>query len=696
MWFKDGSLKTRPGIKQAELVSQTEIGTVLTTNNINTVSLDGKNYTLECETYIKKDGVIQTGFYIDLKLCAKDRIVNVGRININVSEFKELNAIPVVYKSDIYVYMRYYNVIEGAYSNSVQLFEKTGATTYSGPQYVLPTNIYAPLVLTNCTGCYKTSGSLNTLFSKGATQVEGFNLLGSYYRMEFSLYDNSEIAYKTYSSDENGQTTDCFSYMEYSLPYTTKAAIGNIIVEYFDKEGNVHKHSVSIPSWAPTVEEAIGSDGLYLHAFNKGNIVHISFNDQKDYLSYNPDKISYNEFVHNNMTVTAPCKNNDENLKKVMGMTQAIWYGNTSLGVMGGSRLFLCGNVDEDEKSLVVWSDFENPLYFSENNYAYVGDKGQKSTCFGRQGASLIVFKEHQIYSCDYSLNSISADELVEQTSIDLSTLIGGFSFKLIHSKIGCDCPKTIQLCFNKLLWATSEGKIYNLTDRNQYSERNVVAVSGAIEKRLIKEDMLSACSADWNGYYLLFIGNKVYAMDYNSYEYMGISTYSLKRSVASLPSWYLWQLPFKASAVYGDDENMLMAFIKETDTENPLIVRGYFDNETTVDYIQEQFGIISKMKTALFYLNSFERLKRITKVHLNMQCKENASIMAKLFNEQGVLDVHPLNLYGRIFNGNIRVNKQIFPCLKLSRGIGLELTSTDYFELKEIAVNFKLISNSK
>ncbi len=696
MWFKDGALKTRPGIMQTENVSLTNVGTKIQAESFNSVVIDGKNYVLECEKYISGKAENFFGYYFNLRLCAKDSTINVGRIEINVPELNDFNALPIVYRNDIYVYVRHYNCNDERYENFICLFKKTGAETYSEPQYILSKDMYAPLILTNCTGCYKDSGSANTLISKGASQVEGFNLLGNYYKMEFSTYDNSETGYKYFTTGENGEILDCFTFMEYSLPYTTKNTLGQITVKYIDKQGKTHNHSVYVPYNIPTVEQEVGDDGFYLHAYIKGNIVHFAFNQDADALNVTPDKISVDDYVHNNMTVTAPCENSDENVKKVMGMTEAIWYGNASLGVYGGSRLFLCGNIDEKEKSLVVWSDFENPLYFSENNYAYVGDKGQKATCFGRQGASLIVFKEHQIYSCDYSLNSVSADEIIEQSAIDLTNLIAGFTFKLIHSKIGCDCPKTIQLCFNKLLWATSQGKVYNLTDRNQYSERNVVEVSTAVSQKLKKEDMLSAYSADWNGYYLLFVNNNVYAMDYNSYEYMGISSYSLKRSNDSLPSWYLWQLPYKACAVYGDDDFMLMVFIKETDNDNAKIIRGYFDFNQTVDFLQEYFRITSKIKTALFSLNSFDFLKRIIKVNLNMQSKQNANVMVKCFNEQGVSVIHPLNLNSKIFDGALRVNRQIIPALKLSRYFGMELTSYDYFELKEITVNFKLLNNAK
>ncbi len=696
MWFKDNTLKTRPGINQCEgSLDTTPNGALLQAENYNTIVIDGIRYTLECEKFVQWNtdpSHVQLCF--NLKLCSKENIIRLNGINITTKAIDDFNAFPIVYKNDIYVYLRFYDCETAAYKNNVYQYKKQNSNTYIGPEYILPENMYAPLILTNCNGCFRDSGSSTRLMKKGATQVEGFNLLGNYYRMEFSMYDNTSEAYKYYP-EQDGEIIDTITYMEYSLPFTNKNTPGVITVEYFDQQGKNHKHTVDSPSSTPTVEKMIGDDDMYLHAFIKGNIVHFTLNAEKDSEKYDPGLISINDYIHNNMIVTAPCQSSDKQARKVMEMTQAIWYGNTSLGFSGGSRLFLCGNNDENEKSLVVWSDFENPLYFSENNYAYVGDKGQKTTGFGRQGASLIVFKEHEIYSCDYNVTTTSAEEIIDQTSIDLSTLFATFSFKLIHSKIGCDCPKTIQLCFNKLLWATSDGKVYNLTDRNQYSERNVVLVSDAIQKRLAKEDIKQAWSADWNGYYLLFIGNKVYAMDYNSYEYMNISTYSLRRSVASLPSWYMWQLPYAVSTVYGDDENMIMAFNMKINKTN-FVIRGYFDENLTEDYLEESFKIISKMQTALFSLNTFDRLKRIVKVNLNLQGKQNSNVNIKCFNEQGISEFHNVSLSSNVFEGNVRVNRQIIPKIKLLRNVGFEITSLDYFELKGLNVIFKLLNNAK
>ena len=696
MWFKDGALKTRPAIRQTNTFQQSKKGAQLQAKNFNTVVMDGEKYTLECEKFISSKTDVSCEYYLDLKLCSKTDTILLGRIYPDVPELDDFNAFSIIYKNDIYVYFRYYDIIDEGFVNLVYRFTKLGYKCFSSAEYIHPRNMYAPLILTNCTGCYKDSGSANTLISKGATQMEGFNLLGNYYKMEFSTYDNSSTGYRYFKTGDNGEIIDTKTYMEYSLPYTSKETTGEIFVEYFDKAGVIQKHKVNVPTNNPTVESTVGADGLYLHAFLKGNIVHFTFNTIGDALEYQPHTISIDDYVHNNMTVTAPCKNTDENVKKVMGMTEAIWYGNNSLGVNGGSRLFLCGNVDENEKALVVWSDFENPFYFSESNYAYVGDKTQKTTCFGRQGSSLIVFKEHQIYSCDYAVNGVSAEELIEQSAIDLSGLISGFTFKMIHSKIGCDCPQTIQLCFNKLLWATSDGKVYNLTDRNQYSERNVVSVSDAIERSLSTKNMKSACSADWNGYYLLFVGSNVYAMDYNSYEYMGISTYSLKRSVSALPAWYLWQLPFNVQAVCGDDENMLICFLKEDNKNCANIIRGYFDFNETADFLEENFDIVSKIRTCLFSFNNPEKFKRISKVTFNLASKQSANVSVKCINEQGTSNTHFLNLLGKTFDGLIRGTRQIIPCLKIFRGIAFELSSRDYFELKEITINFKELNTAK
>jgi len=632
--------------------------------------------------------------YICFKLCSGNDSIYVGKIIIDSEYVTKIKFLPIVYKNDVYVYLRYFNEETGEYSNEIWVLRKTGERHYAQAEHISNNKMYAPLVLTNCSSCYKDSGIATAMISKGAQQVEGFNLLGNYYKMEFSTFDKTPTGFRIYPN-QDGDITDYYSFMEYSLPYTTVQTPGIITVEYVDKKGLTHHHSVETPTSAPTIEAQKGTDHYYLHAFIKGNIVHISFNYSEDVDMYAPEHIHIDDYVHNNMIVTAPCKNDDENWAKVMEMTEAIWYGNTSLGVNGGSRLFLGGNTEEKEKALVVWSDFDNPLYFSENNYAYVGDKSQKVTAFGRQGSSLIVFKEKEIYSCEYAVKTVNAQELMDQTAIDLVTQTANFTFALLHSNIGCDCPKSIQLCLNRLVWATTEGKVYTLTDRNQYSERNVFDVSLMIDRKLKKEDMSSCYSADWNGFYLLFCNNTVFAMNYNSNGYMSISSYTQNYEANQFVPWFIWQLPYKVEAVYSCGEKMVMVFIEETN-HTSFIRRGYFDFETEQDYVIKPCLIESMAQTKIFDLKHFEKNKHISRVSVLIGNNKKNQVKIDCLNENGVTDTHLLTLNGvKVKDSNMHYSsKQIIPSIRLCQSFGMRFKSMGRLEIKGINISFKFAEN--
>ncbi len=697
MWFNNGVLKTRPGINKIDTdENDVHFGSVkIKTNRFNTVNIDGRTYTLEAHFYIWYAGSGQdyTSHYICFKLCSKDDSIYIGRIYVDSPFVHEINALPVIYKDDVYVYLRYFEDEFNTYQNDIYKIQKTGEKTYGEPQRITA-NLYAPLVLTNCTACFKDSGSVQAMLNKGATQVEGFNLLGNQYRMIYSTFDNSPTGFRFYPSGKEENPSDYLTYTEYSLPYTEKGTSGLITVEYVDKSGQTHNHSVYTPHFEPTVESQASTDKMYLHAYIKGNIVHITLNYENENTKYEPMLISVDDYVHNNMTVTAPCKNSDENWAMVMDMTQAIWYGNTALGLFGGSRLFLGGNRDSKNKALVIWSDFDNPLYFSENNYVYIGDKSQKVTAFGRQGSSLIVFKEKEIYSGEYSVTSVSADELIQQTAIDAVNNTARFTFSLIHSLIGCDCPESIQLCLNRLIWATTEGKIYTLTDRNQYSERNVLTVSLMVEDKLKQEDLSTCYSADWHGFYLLFCNDLVYAMNYNSYGYMNISAYTQNYNANMLIPWFCWQLPEKIQSVYAGDDDMVMVFLDENENES-TVLRGYFDFSLQEDLIKDKTPITSMVQTKVYDFGYFHRLKKINRVSVSFGVTKSAGIKVESLTESGLTDIHMINVNGKdLGDYTAMVTKQIIPSVKICQSFGIRFTCNGNLELKAINIGFKLSEN--
>jgi hypothetical protein len=236
-----------------------------------------------------------------------------------------------------------------------------------------------------------------------------------------------------------------------------------------------------------------------------------------------------------------------EGIRKVMNMTFSEWFGGYSEGLYGGIHLFLGGNLRGKEKALVCWSDFNKPLYFSESGYTYVGDKSQKVTAFGKQGDELIIFKQREIFSTSYSSSSsvIDAEELERQSVVDITSADVTFAMKQVHGYIGCNYPNTIQLCGNRLCWMQSGGKVYTLVSANQYNERSIFEVSGMIENRLKNQSNLSsAVSADYDGKYILAIGSALYVMDYNSYGFANVASYTkTEDSQINIP-WWIWETP--------------------------------------------------------------------------------------------------------------------------------------------------------
>ena len=559
MWYKDGLLKTRPAVKSnadrgkmEEFVS-TSVGNItVSMNPANSAVINNVMHVLEVTVISQDKTQSESEYHITQKLSLRYidntalSVISLGTIELG--NYYNLKCLAVQHNGDIYCYVRYETSDASPdyhFRNEIYKITRISEGVYSNIVKLTDGDLYIPVILTNCRpnrgSTYESQGEL---MLRGGTMAEGYNLLGRYYRMVYSTYDISEDADKY--SEPNGT----FTKMRYSLLHSITnmefwTGGKTVTAEITDKTGTKYVHTAEIHSNG-AVEQTSPGDGLYMHV--EGNLLYFSSSPSDTY----PAGIAEENYVYNNMVITAPCPNSDANWAKVTNMTQAVWYGNASLGINGGSRLFLGGNTDEKEKALVVWSDLNNPLYFSENNYTYVGDKAQAVTAFGRQGESLIIFKERELYSTQYRAGSVTAEELIHQ-NIDLSVQLAYFPMVQIHAGIGCDCPGSVQLCRNRLVWADSSGKVYTLTSQNQYSERNVFEISQMIERKLrteTEEELQKAHSADWEGRYLLFVGKHVYVMDYNTYGYHYVSSYSKSEDANMLIPWYYWELPIEPMSV--------------------------------------------------------------------------------------------------------------------------------------------------
>lgn len=510
-------------------------------------------------------------------------------------------------------------------------------------QKIDKSEIYAPLVVVNAVGVDDT-GSPPVV---SGTQFEGYNLLSGAFRTAF--------------------TTDGKAH-EFKLPLDNLTLNNgeSPAVEYTGTDGTVTRwESFSNTMLYAQASAEIGGETVTVKLYRQSGIIEFSTGADTPYPL--PGSIS------NNLIVTA-WKTDPEATKKIANMQFATWFGGDRSGINGGTRLFASGN--PDHPNLVHWSDINNPLYFPENNYAYIGESSQKVTGFGKQTDILVIFKEHEIYSAEYvSGNTYTAQDVIDGKVVDATANAAVFPITPINSGIGCDCPNTIQLCNNRLIWATSDGAVYGLMAANQASERNVRKLSAMIESRLKAEDrylLKSALSCDVDGHYMLFVRNRVYLLDYMDGVFQYYATYSDERKAQRNMSWYCWEFPKECTPAavmpkgdrlsafcirnypYTDSSGMPKkalfgaAYLLDGERDCVFHPSGPAFETGEFDISVEEREIQSCFQTKVFDFGSQERKKKIHRLHMNMADTSDARITVSYVTEKGTMDdVYELSMSG-------------------------------------------------
>ncbi|MBQ7288765.1 MAG: hypothetical protein IJW78_03440 [Clostridia bacterium] len=568
------------------------------------------------------------------------------------------------------------------------------------------------------------NGNMNHVFADPTvTRYEGYNILRNRYRMQFHA-DSAEPTVMRYVFARKLQ--------ENRDKLTGQAVIARLT----DKDGNVITHTVKLTAEIPSWEESAGEDGLLMAVWDKN----ITFYDKNK--AELPVPESYTN-LKNNFELELPFWDEEPEITraKLFNMTKSIWFGGASEGINGGTRLFLCGNTDEKEKNLVLWSDLNNPLYFPENNYFRVGDSAQLVTGFARQNEMLVIFKERESYYTYYKEGTqYDASDEIPEGNAEVTSTSAYFPLVQIHSSIGCDCPNSIQLCRNRLVWTNRNGKVYTLITNSQYSERNIHEISGMVERRLKQEqpeDLVDAFSCDWQGMYCLFVKNHVYLMDYNSYGYQYAASYSkTEDSNIHIPWWY-WELPdFNAGkgnqysqiyALYAVDNSMALALIKmlETETEESGNVRFYYEEVYAIlpDYKKDKIYLLDTetiplsrynppeiqtgkeqeistlAQTKIFDFSEPHKNKSINLVNISFGNNAGKPMFLKYITENGE---YPQELIRLRHNdtteysaGYVR-NKPLRPCVGLTNRFGICLECEGNMAIDAISINYKLTGGAK
>ena len=538
--------------------------------------------------------------------------------------------------------------------------------------------------------------------------LEGYNLLGNRYKM---LYNNAK-AYQ--SPSEEKIYTDAVDLT--LVEDVSKFAGETVKVTIALNDGKVAVHEVTI----------VGGDSVSMEAdFNEVDDFKMAVYKKKVYfrdVNQNDMAVSRTQFMQNSIEVEAPCSNPEENLKKVLNMTFNDWYGGGSEGLYGGMHLFMGGNTEKGEESLVIWSDVKKPLYFSENCYAYVGDKTQKVTAFGKQGEALIIAKEREMYATQYVNNTdaLTEEAVQSQALIDITTDVI-FPMTQVHGFIGCDCPKTMQLCRNRLVWANSNGKVYSLVSANQYNERSIYEVSGMVERRLkefSRKELQGAMSADWQGFYVLMVGSNLFLMDYNSYGFSSVYSYSKTEDAQSRIPWWIWKLDFPNDAdvlnlVSIEDKLFFSHTLNIKLKKSNYIEMLYFDTEAKNDefvYIEgiaegtvkwvrtkEQSNIQTMMHTKCFDFGTPTVLKNIPKIEMVFGTNGGAPITVTTITNRGDdSDIYIEAPEADKYSIRHLENKLIRPAIQRADRLSLKLECSGVMAVDSMAILYKQLGGLK
>lgn len=214
----------------------------------------------------------------------------------------------------------------------------------------------------------------------------------------------------------------------------------------------------------------------------------------------------------NNIWITA-YKDYDKK-SRITGCKVALPFGGESSGVDGGSRVFVMSN---DDYPLKYWrSDLGlnqsyGMTYFPDTSEEMLDQNSDPICTAAKMEGELIVFKTNSIFAIGYAFDGENVFHPVREC----------------HSSIGCDMPGSVQLIDNRLVFCNTQSGVYTLISSSNRLENTVKPLSANINSLLFSQSELSsACSVDFERYYWLCVGDKVFLWDYEQTPYTNYSDY--------------------------------------------------------------------------------------------------------------------------------------------------------------------------
>lgn len=270
-------------------------------------------------------------------------------------------------------------------------------------------------------------------------------------------------------------------------------------------------------------------------------------------------------------------------------------------GVNGAmDRLFLAGNTDEPTTDR--WSEWNDPTYFADINYAELGQDGAPIIGYSVLGNRLVTHKKSETEGRNAF---VRAGELDEN---------GDAVFRLVNVVTGNGgiAQKSFQSFGGEPVFLTANG-VYGMAPSDLTGERYTQLRSYFLNGGLLREKNLeNACSCVWGRFYCLAINGKIYLLDSEQKTYESkspASGYQYEGYVfTDVPATALWTTQ-SGTLCFGTEDGRVCAF------GDPLEEGDGTDHVTVGD--TAGVPVKAKWTTPLMELDSWSNLKSIKNVWL-------------------------------------------------------------------------------
>lgn len=357
--------------------------------------------------------------------------------------------------------------------------------------------------------------------------------------------------------------------------------------------------------------------------------------------------------------------------------------------VMLNNRLYFYGN--SRRINCVYCAKMTNPLYVPQSSKLYLGAGTTPVTALKVQNGKLIAFKSGETYRI---ITSFDDGVIQKEAELPESTVyVRGdtMTAQTIDNRIGCVSDSTVCKCGSRLVWLGGDGSVYALATTTYGNTTNIYRVSTPVKKRLkaALADADGVFAAVKDGKYMLFVGEKIFVMDFKVREFGFSRAYYAADDKIKSPAWFVWQSPegaaYYAAAQTGFDALILSSFddglsfyiSTVSGEQDSVLTRG----KQTVEEISAP--VCSGFTTKKLELGEVNRLKSINSLLINGGCEGKFTLTATEGRKKR-------SFFAEFKEGGDCL--RIYAVMPLLNDVKLEVSSKEPFRIRSIVLSYRLL----